>query len=134
MNKCKKTDEDPLEAAKLYWFKYMQLSKFPHELQYLKDSNQNQKVPELVNRLDLFMDDKGIMRSKGRIGKTLMYDYDVINPVLLAKDHPLTTLIVESYHRRCKHLGIQSTLNAVRIGVFGFLVQGNLLKKSLVNV
>ena len=79
-------------------------------------NSNSKKIPELVDSLDLFLDDVGILRSRGRIGKTDRYDYNVVNPILLAKDHHFTTLIVESYHKQCKHLGIQSTLNAVRLG------------------
>ena len=131
---CRKVDSDPMEAGKLYWIKCMQKSKFHQELQYLenKSSNSN-KIPELVNRLDLFLDDHGIIRSRGRIGKTAIYDFDIVNPILLAKDHHLTTLIVESYHKRCKHLGIQSTLNAVRMGGFWIPRMRQSVKKILSN-
>ena len=29
----------------------------------------------------------GLLRSAGRTGKVLEYDYNIINPILLAKDH-----------------------------------------------
>ena len=98
----------------------MQKECFAQKLAYLNNSdvkNPNE-VPTLVNNLDLFLDSKGVIRSRGRIGKTLKYDFDVLNPVLLAKDHRLTQLIVEFYHQKCKHLGIQTTLNTVRTSGF----------------
>lgn len=75
-------------------------------------------MPELLKNLTLFIDERGIIRTKGRIGKITTYDYEVINPVLLAKDHDLTELMIVEYHKRCKHLGIQSTLNKIRLSGF----------------
>ena len=55
------------------------------------------------------------MRTKGRISKTLVFDYEIANPILLAKNHHLTELIVIDAHKRCKHLGIQTALDKVCI-------------------
>ena len=98
----------------------MQRDCFPQELTYLLNTNDKnvREVPVLVNNLDLFLEENGVMHSKGRIGKSLHYGYEVLNPVLLAKKRRLTHLIVEFYHRKCKHLGIQTTLNTVRTSGF----------------
>ena len=95
----------------------MQQQSFPTELAYLQ-SPQGKEVPELLKNLNLFLDERGIIRTKGRIGKTTTYDYEVINPVLLAKDHNLTELMIVEYHKRCKHPRIQSTLNKIRLSGF----------------
>ena len=42
----------------------------------------------------------------------------MINPILIAKDHALTLLIIHDCHFRSKHLGIQTTLNKVRLSGF----------------
>ena len=129
----RKTKEDTAQSAKLYWIKEMQKECFAQELAYLNNSdvkNPNE-VPTLVNNLDLFLDSKGVIRSRGRIGKTLKYDFDVLNPVLLAKDHRLTQLIVEFYHQKCKHLGIQTTLNTVRTSGFWIPRMRQVVKRIL---
>ena len=72
----------------------------------------------MVNNLNLFLDDKGLIRSRGRIAKSLRVPYDIQNPVLMGKGHKLTELLVEFYHYNCKHLGLQTTLNNVRTGGF----------------
>ena len=110
----KKSDEDPSQAGKLYLMKEMQKSSFPRELEYLQNPEGDKAVPALVNNLNLFLDNKGLIRSRGRIGKSLMFDFEVMNPILLAKDHHFTRLIVEFYHKKCKHLGVQTTLNTIR--------------------
>ena len=110
----------------------MQRASFAKELAYLSntDSNSNE-VPALVSNLDLFLDKEGIIRSRGRIGKTLHYDYDVLNPILLSKDHRLTQLIVELYHKKCKHLGLQTTLNTLRTSGFWIPRMRQVVKRIL---
>ena len=116
--KLVKKKDDPYLASKLYLLKEMQKESFSRELAYLQNPSKAESVPVLVSNLDLFLDNRGIIRSRGRIGKAQKLDYQVINPVLLAKDHHLTKLIVEFYHKRCMHLGLQTTLNSVRSNGF----------------
>merc|ERR1739842_11157 len=52
------------------------------------------------------------------IGKADAYEYDVLHPILLSKDHHLTQLIIEEAHSKVQHLGIGSTLNKVRLSGF----------------
>ena len=89
----------------------MQRYCFPSELVYLSlpDRDKPKDVPTLVNNLDIFLDNKGLIRSRGRIAKSLRVSYDIQNPILLGKGHKLTELIVEFYHYSCKHLGLQTT-------------------------
>ena len=105
---------DTWQCAKIHLLKVMQANRFFAELEYLKDPKG--KAPTLVNDLDLFIDDSGLLRSAGRTGKVQIFDYDIINPILLAKDHPLTSLIVNEAHINVQHLGISSTLTKVRMG------------------
>ena len=105
------------QCAKLHLFSTMQRQSFGEELAYLRDPK-GKAVPDLVNNLNLFVDNDGVLRSQGRIGKVTLYEYDLMNPILLAKDHPLTRLIIENCHRNCQHLGIGSTLNKVRLSGF----------------
>ena len=118
--KMRKLEEDLGRVAKLHLLQHMQRDCFPNELVYLSlpDCDKPKDVPNLVNNLDLFLDDKGLIRSRGRIAKSLRVSYDIQNPVLMGKGHKLTELIVEFYHYSCKHLGLQTTLNSVRTGGF----------------
>ena len=107
---------DIWQCAKIYLLGVMQQQRFSVELDYIRDPKG--KVPTLVNDLNLFIDDSGLLRSAGRTGRVLDYDYDVINPILLAKDHPLTSLIITDAHETVKHLGIATTLEKVRMAGF----------------
>ena len=52
------------------------------------------------------------------MGKSEYFAYEVLNPILLPKVHHLTNLIILDAHSRIKHLGIQATLNKVRLNGF----------------
>ena len=69
----KKPIGDPDQSAKLYWVREMQKVCFHKELAYLRNSNNkhSSEVPPLVNNLDLFLKGNDMIRSRGRIGKTL---------------------------------------------------------------
>ena len=108
---------DPHQCAKIHLLRIMQSQCFSIELSYLKDPR-NKQVPNLVSSLNLFIDKDGILRSDGRSGKCNQYEYDLINPILLAKDHDLTKLIIQDCHEKCQHLGIGSTLTKVRMSGF----------------
>ena len=84
-------NDDPHQCAKIYLFRMMQSQCFPEELAYLKDPA-NKQAPNLVTNLNLFIDEHGVLRSDGRSGKCNQFEYDLINPILLAKDHDLSLI------------------------------------------
>ena len=110
-------NSDPHKSAKIYLFKIMQSQCFSEELDYLRNP-QNKQVPILVSNLNLFIDEFGVLRSNGRSGKCSTFEYDLINPILLGKNHDLTKLIIQDCHAKCQHLGIGSTLTKVRMSGF----------------
>ena len=97
--------------------KEMQGSHYHNEINYLKTNN-GDNPPELVSKLDLFLDESGLLRSKGRMGKCLSLSYDAINPILCHKDSHLTTLIILDAHARCMHMATKTALNTLVQGVY----------------
>ena len=101
-----------------YWVKVAQSEYFSNEIAFLKESKSNvsnkSRIPPLVLNLDLFLDDKEIIRSRGRISKCLYFKYEVHNPVLLPKEHRFTVLLIRYCHLKVQHLGIGTTLNYIR--------------------
>ena len=67
--------------------------------------------------MNLFLDEQGILRTAGRINKS-SFDNEVTNPILLMRDHHLTKLVIEDCHKKCKHLGLQTTVNKIRMSGF----------------
>ena len=106
---------DPKVKALEYWIKIVQSECFKKEIEFLKHGiNNENKVPPLVMNLNLFIDNKGIIRSRGRIAKCLYFNYDVHNPILLPKGHRFTSLFIKYCHSKVQHLGIGTTLNYLR--------------------
>ena len=101
--------------AKLHLIYVMQMQSFQEEFSYLKSHYTKQPIPISVRDMDLFIDKNGLLRSRLRVGKVDNFSYEVKNPILLAKKHPLTKLIIQDCHSRVKHLGIQAMLNKVRM-------------------
>ncbi|KAF0306140.1 hypothetical protein FJT64_022280 [Amphibalanus amphitrite] len=116
INKLKGRQVDCYKQAEDYWIRRMQQKSFPAELRFLreKENQASKPPPKLVNDLNLFLDDVDILRCKGRLSRLNYYSYSTLNPVLLAKEHQLTSLLINDQHLKCKHLGIGTTLTALR--------------------
>ena len=78
----KKVNRDPVEMATSYLFKQMQSEEFSREIAYLKSPSSFNETPKLVSKLNLFLDQKDLIRSKGRIEKNVDLKYDVVNPLV----------------------------------------------------
>jgi hypothetical protein len=107
----------------------MQEESFPSEIDFLK--NKKDSIPNLVNQLDLFLDDRGIIRSKGRVSKGLHSDFNVINPILLGKNHHLTSLIIRDAHFGIQHLGRHFILEHMKSSGFWIPKARLVIKKVL---
>ena len=109
-------DCNPKKKALEYWVKVAQTECYQDELKFLQNpSHENERnIPLLVSNLNLFLDDRGIIRSRGRISKCQYFKYEIHHPVLLPKDHRLTKLIINDCHNKMQHLGIGTTLNYLR--------------------
>ena len=117
----KKVNRDPVEMATSYLFKLMQSEEFSREIAYLKSPSSFNETPKLVSKLNIFLDQKDLIRSKGRIEKNVDLKYDVVNPLVMAKNHNLTKLFIYYAHCQSMHMRLQSTLNYLRIHVLWIL-------------
>ena len=99
----------------------MQEEAFPLELGYLRDPKSAVDTPNLVSQLNLFLDEHGIIKSKGRIDKNIDLKYHVVNPILMLKHHHLTKLVIYFSHCQTMHMGLQATLNFLRMHDFWIL-------------
>ena len=120
------------EKAKFFLIKLEQEKFFDEEIRFLKTEKKCDKIPNLVNNLNLFIDEQNILRSKGRIDKCTAIDKNLINPILLPKSSNLTKLMIFDFHERCKHLGINTTLTLLRNSGF-WVVKGRAVIKSVLD-
>ena len=87
----------------------LQRQEFPAEIEYLKEPMRNQE-PMRVRTLHLFLDSDGLIRSRGRLNRSSHLAYEVKNPILLGKHHPVTKLVIVDRHVKCSHFGNWSNL------------------------
>ena len=76
----------------------------------------------------LFLDPSGVWRCRGRLTHAEL-PYSTKHPMLLSKNHFLTTLIVKNAHERVQHNGVKETLTEVRSKYW--VIRGRSLVKSI---
>ena len=74
----------------------------------------NPKSLTLINKLNLYLDDGQLLRSKGRPPLAPQFTWDAINPFLIEGKSDLARFLTLNAHRKCMHLGTNSTLNYLR--------------------
>ena len=102
----KKVNRGPVETTTRYLFKLMQSEEFAREIAYLESPSSFNESPKLVSKLNLFLDQKDLIRFKGRIEKNVDLKYDVVNPLVMAKNHHLTKLLIYYAHCQSMHMGL----------------------------
>lgn len=70
-------------------------------------------LPKPFRKLCPFLDKDGLLRVGGRLSQSNNMDYEKKHPLLLPRAHKLTSLIVEEYHRRFLHPGLQTLQNLI---------------------
>ena len=122
---------DCFSKAREYIIKSIQSKAFSVEIDFLESVRPSRNIPPLVTQLDMFIDESGILRSRGRIARSLYYDNSVLYPIILPPDSPVTNLLVTHFHQMCKHLGIQTTVNLIRTSGFWIPRARQVVKKVL---
>ena len=97
-----------LKSAEEPWVKSIQQQAFPSEYHELL---LNKKV--FLKQLHLFIDDRGVIHCRGRLGRTAIPSCSN-NPILLPPKHWLSTLLIRDHHQCVLHDGIRETVNSVR--------------------
>ena len=91
-----------LQISRAMWIKANQLK--------LKDTCEFNNV---IKQLNIFEDEKGILRVKGRLNNANV-PWETKAPIVLDKNHRLTYLLVLYYHLKVYHNGVKQTLNELR--------------------
>ena len=101
------------ECALLEIIKFDQRNSFSEVSDYfLKSPKEINKIPNLVNQLNLFMDKFGVIRVKNKCEKILdIKRYGRVNfPILLSRSGFLTNLIIRDIHEKMAHSGCYTVL------------------------
>lgn len=110
-----------LQAAEEAIFRWIQAEAYPDEVfaikrEQLRNSNVTPKLENSspLRKLSPKMDCAGILRMDGRIGAARFVSYDTKFPIILPKNHYVTALILDWYHRRYAHGNNETVVNEVR--------------------
>ncbi|XP_062556700.1 uncharacterized protein LOC134221526 [Armigeres subalbatus] len=110
-----------LQEAEIMVLKLVQLEVYPQEFAVLealqKDSSHHPKQIEKKSRiykLNPFIGADGLIRKDGRIGAAPAVADDAKFPVILPKDHYVTMLIIDGYHRKFAHANNETIVNELR--------------------
>ena len=71
------------------------------------------KYEHLVHQLGLFIDERGIICSRGRLQNSML-PYETKSPMLLPRNNHFTKLVIEDCHSRVLHCGVKDTLVELR--------------------
>ena len=89
------------EKAKATIFKLLQREMFGEEIKSLKAGKEIQKVGKIV-QFSTFLDEEGLIRAKGRIGKSQL-DFNARHPILLHWEHHAVELFFRNEHKDNQH-------------------------------
>ncbi|XP_029669884.1 uncharacterized protein LOC115239482 [Formica exsecta] len=101
-----------VEEARLSWIRVIQAENFKKELAAI-EKGKSLPTRSQLTRLTPFRDPQGILRVGGRIKRALL-SYNARHPIILPGESNITRLIIEAYHRRTLHGGMQLTLSSIR--------------------
>ena len=119
-----------LQEAEILWLKELQQKHYPDVLQFLQQlGGHNTKTiatkkiirehklvtPSICINLNLFLDDKGIIRLYTCLALSETLAYDMRFPILLPRDDFITKLLVLQHHVDEGHAGLQQTLSSIRM-------------------
>ena len=91
---------------------------------------EDQKFPTWKRQFGLFKDNHQLWRCGGRLQNASISFFSK-HPILLNKQHVLTTLIVQSAHRRVQRNGVKETLSEVRAKYW--IIVGRSLVKAVIH-
>lgn len=105
---------DEIEAAEQHIIRAVQAETFAAELAALRSGNgvsKSSSIYELLPHIDVH----GVMRVTGRIDKATYLAAYTRNPIIMPKDHHVTTILVAWYHRRLRHQQQAAVIGEVRL-------------------
>ncbi|XP_062714715.1 uncharacterized protein LOC134291230 [Aedes albopictus] len=107
------------EAEQSLWI-LVQSESFPDEVAVMKHNKQlGTKKKALENsskiaKLPPMMDEQGVLRVDGRMDAAEYLPFDARNPIILPREHHVTVLLLDWYHRRYRHANDETVLNELR--------------------
>lgn len=106
---------EEIDLAKLKMIYLIQREEFSDEIKTLMN---NKAIPQVskLSKSDPFIDDKGLLRIKGRL-KFSDLDYDTKHPVIIPKG-PLAKLLIRFQHKFLKHAAVDTVISSLRTNLW----------------
>ncbi|KAK3734280.1 hypothetical protein QZH41_015132, partial [Actinostola sp. cb2023] len=108
----KRICQDDIERAKKRVAAIVQRKTYPDEVKYLSEGKRVKASSEIV-RLKPVMKGDRVVRVGGRISMAPISE-DAMNPMILPKEHHITTILIRHIHQRNGHCGVEQTLCILR--------------------
>ncbi|XP_062715374.1 uncharacterized protein LOC134291519 [Aedes albopictus] len=110
---------DELTKAESYLYQTAQRCSYEEEVAILSTKHQEPSSKGIsksspLYRLCPFMDEKGVLRIRGRTSACQFIDSSVANPVILPREHRVTKLIVLDVHQRFLHQNHETAINELK--------------------
>ncbi|XP_062707592.1 uncharacterized protein LOC134288019 [Aedes albopictus] len=114
-------NQEELAKAEQFLWKTAQAEAFPEEITVLKRTQGSpesrhcvvSKSSRIYKRWP-FLDEDGVLRMRGRISAAPFVQYETKYPAILPEKHPITFLLVESFHCRFRHANRETITNELR--------------------
>ena len=108
----KTLDVEEREGAQAGIFRILQQEQFGEEMKPLKAEKEIQKNNKFI-KFSPFIDQQGLIRAQGRIGKSQL-NFETKHPVLLHCKHYVVELFLRNKHKNSHHEGTENVRNIVQ--------------------
>ncbi|XP_062714141.1 uncharacterized protein LOC134290926 [Aedes albopictus] len=113
--------QDELQKAEVILWKIAQAEAFPEEIAILSETqgSPNTRHRRVAKSSPIyknwpFLDQHGVLRLRGRVGAATFAPAEAKFPAILPRQHPITFLITDWYHRRFRHANRETITNEMR--------------------
>ena len=120
-----------LEEAKYKIFMMVQVNTFANEIKHLRSKDSSHLNRSTINKLDPFIDEKGIVRVGGRL-KNSNLSREENHPVILPKRNQVSEMIVRWSHQQVGHGARGMTLNHLRSSGI-WIISANALVRHVIH-
>ena len=100
-----------MQNATMKWIGSTQRLSFDGEIRTLTQKSKTQST--LIRQLRLYLDENGLIRSRGRINNALISE-NTKYPYLLPTKSRFTELLIMNTHNKLKHSGVLSIVTEIR--------------------
>ncbi|XP_065089395.1 uncharacterized protein LOC135710676 [Ochlerotatus camptorhynchus] len=106
--------QDKLKKAKNTLMQMVQWEEYPEEMNLILGRNMELHKTSVLYQLTPTVDQYRVLRVGGRTGAAPHTTFDAKFPVILPRKHPVTSLIVDDFHRAFRHRNSETVVNEVR--------------------